>query len=79
MAATLGLGLWLHLAFGFWYGFVFYLAFLFFAVGYFLLGTVQSAAMMLQTGQFAEADQRLSMTYFPKFLYSANKAYFYML
>lgn len=79
IVATLGLGLWLHLAFGFWYGFVFYLAFLFFVVGYFLLGTVQSAAMLLQTGQFAEAEQRLSMTFFPKLLYSANKAYFYML
>lgn len=64
---------------GFWWAFPLILAGIILTVGYFLLGTVQSAAMMLQTGDFMAADQRLGLTFFPKWLYTANRAYFYLL
>ena len=64
---------------GFWWAFPLLLAGIILVVGYFLLGTVQSAAMMLQTGDFMAADQRLNMTYFPQWLYVANRGYFYLL
>ena len=67
------------LAWGFWWAFPIILAGIVLVVGYFLLGTVQSAAMILQSGDFAAADQRLNLTYFPQWLYSANRAYFYLL
>jgi len=76
---SLILGIYLQVAFGFWYAFIFYLAFLFFAVGYFILGTVQSSAQMIQAMDFEGAQKRLDLTFFPQLLYSANRAYFYML
>ena len=65
--------------FGFWWAFPFILAGIILAIGYIMLGTVQSAAMMLQTGDFAGAEQRLTLTYFPQWLFQTNKAYYYML
>ena len=73
----LGAGLWA--AYGFWYGFPFFLVAIFFLVGYFLLGTIQSAAMLLQTGDFAGAEQRLKLTFFPKLLFYANRSVYFML
>ena len=64
---------------GFWWAFPFILAGIILVIGYVMLGTVQSAAMMLQTGDFAGAEQRLNMTYFPQYLFQTNKAYYYML
>ncbi len=65
--------------FGFWYAFPFYLAFLILLAGYILLGTVQSAAAILQKEDFAGAEKRLNLTVFPSLLYATNKAYYYML
>jgi tetratricopeptide (TPR) repeat protein len=65
--------------FGFWYAFPLILIGLILLVGYILLGTVQSAAMMLQTGNIAAAEQRLGMTYFPQWLFKPNRAYYYLL
>lgn len=79
IAVSLILGIWLQVAYGFWYAFIFYLSFIFFATGYFILGTVQSAAQMIQAMDFEGATKRLDLTFFPKLLYSANRAYFYML
>ncbi len=79
IAGSLIAGVLLHSLFGFWYGFVFYLSFLFFLTGYLLLGTVQSAAMMMQAMNFEGASQRLRLTFFPRLLYAANRAYFFML
>ena len=64
---------------GFWWAFPFILAGIVLIIGYIMLGTVQSAAMMLQTGDFAGAEQRLALTYFPQWLFQTNKAYYYML
>ena len=64
---------------GFWWAFPFILIGIVLIIGYIMLGTVQSAAMMLQTSDFAGAEQRLKLTYFPQYLFQTNKAYFYML
>lgn len=77
----LGLGI-LFMAmngYGFWYGFPFLLIGISMLVGYLLLGTVQSAAQMVQEQRFEEAEQRLKLTATPKLLYKTNRAFFYML
>ena len=42
-------------------------------MSYILLGTVQSAAELVQTMQFDAAEQRLSLTKFPNLLYVTNR------
>jgi hypothetical protein len=79
IAAGLIGGVALMTFFGFWYGFPFFLTGIVLLVGYFLLGTVQSASMMLQTQDMDGADKQLNLTYFPQWLYKTNRAYFYML
>ena len=75
---TLG-GIILSAAFGFWYGFPFILIGLGLTVGYVLLGTVQSAAEIMQSGDMVAASQRLNLTLKPDWLYVTNRAYYYML
>ncbi len=79
IALTLIGGMVLAFAFGFWYAFPFFLIGIFLLVGYLLLGTIQSAAMLLQETKFDEAEQRLKLTLFPRLLYSTNRAYLYIL
>lgn len=64
---------------GFWWGFPFLLVFLTLSIGYILLGTINSAAMLVQEGRLDEAEKRLALTLSPKWLYSANRAYYFML
>ncbi len=64
---------------GFWYGFPLILIGLGFLVSYLLLGTVQSAAQMLERMQFVEAEERLKWTLFPNFLYVTNRAFYYIM
>lgn len=65
---------------GFWYAFPFLLAGLVLLIGYILLGTVQSAAMIMQTGNdFLGAEKRLGMTLNPKWLYVTNRAYYFLM
>jgi disulfide bond formation protein DsbB len=64
---------------GFWWAFPLLLAGIILVVGYVLLGTVQSAAMVLQTGDMVAAQKRLDLTFFPQWLFKPNRAYFYML
>jgi tetratricopeptide (TPR) repeat protein len=75
---TLG-GIALSAAFGFWYGFPLILIGLGLAIGYVLLGTVQSAAELMQTNDMVAAKQRLNLTLKPEWLYVTNRAYYYML
>jgi tetratricopeptide (TPR) repeat protein len=72
-------GLLLSIFTGFWYGFPLILIGLVLLVGYILLGTVQSAAQLMQDGDMEAADKRLSMTLKPEWLYVTNRAYYYML
>lgn len=64
---------------GFWWGFPFLLVGIILLVGYLLLGTVQSSALLLQETKLDEAEKRLNLTFFPKLLYVTNRAYFYIL
>lgn len=64
---------------GFWYALPLFLVGIVLLIGYFLLGTINSAAMLVQTGKWEEAEKRLSLTFWPKLLYVANRAYFFML
>jgi len=78
-AVTLLGGIGLIVAYGFWYGFPFLLVGLGLLASYILLGTVQSAAMLMQESKFDEAEERLNLTLKPDWLYSANRAYYNMI
>lgn len=64
---------------GFWYGFPLILIGVGFLVSYILLGTVQSAAQLLERMQFAEAKDRLKWTLNPNWLYVTNRAFYYIM
>lgn len=72
-------GIALMLTAGFWYGFPFLLIGIGFLVSYFLLGTVQSAAQMLEGMHFVEAEERLNWTIRPGWLYVTNRAFYYIM
>ncbi|MEM6316165.1 MAG: hypothetical protein AAF960_00760 [Bacteroidota bacterium] len=76
IAVTLLGGIGLIVAYGFWYGFPFLLVGLVLLATYILLGTVQSAAQLVQESKFEEASKRLDLTLKPEWLYSANHAYY---
>ncbi|MBK7409304.1 MAG: hypothetical protein IPL49_07230 [Saprospirales bacterium] len=63
----------------FWYALPVILVGLVLLTGYLLLGTVQSAAMLMQGMDFYAVEKRLALTLSPKLLYSANRAYYYIL
>ena len=79
IALFLGGGIALAIAYGFWYSFPLLLIGLVLLVGYIMLGTVQSAAMMMQDADLSNAERRLNLTLSPKLLYATNRAYYYML
>jgi tetratricopeptide (TPR) repeat protein len=64
---------------GIWYGLPFVLIGIGFLVSYILLGTVQSAAQLLEKMQFVAAEDRLKWTLFPNLLYVTNRAFFYIM
>lgn len=72
-----GIALWATL--GIWYGIFFVITGIVLLVGYLLLGTIQSAAELIQKTDFDGAERRLGITFFPRLLYSANRAYYYLL
>lgn len=72
-------GLILMFTAGFWYGFPFLLLGLGLLASYFLLGTVQSAALLMEKMDFAAVDHRLNMTILPKWLYRPNRAYYFLM
>ncbi len=76
---TLVGGIALAFIFGFWYAFPFLLVGIILLVGYILLGTVQSAALLMQKTDFIGAEKRLNLTIKPRWLYSTNRAYYYMI
>lgn len=79
MAGLTIVGIILTVWLGFWYAFPLFLAAIVLAIGYFLLGTIQSAGELMQAQQIDEAEQRLNLTRYPNLLYPSNKAYYYML
>lgn len=64
---------------GFWYAFPLWLIGFIMLASYIFLGTVQSAAQLIQDGDYDEADKRLALTKFPRFLYITNRAFYYIM
>ncbi len=80
-AIILGIGGGLALIFtaGFWYGFPFILIGIGFLISFLLLGTVQSAAQLLEKMEFVQAEERLKWTFNPRFLYVTNRAFYFIM
>lgn len=57
MAVSLLLGIILTASFSFWYAIPFFLTFIVLTIGYIMLGTVQSAALMMQEGNLDEVKK----------------------
>ncbi|MCO6479527.1 MAG: hypothetical protein J5I94_23030 [Phaeodactylibacter sp.] len=72
-----GTALWI--AFGVWYGIWFVLLGITMLLSYIFLGTVQSAAVMMQNTDFEGSEKRLNLTLNPRWLYATNRAYYYMI
>ncbi len=72
-------GIGLAFAYGFWYASLPILIGLILLVGYIAFGTVISAGQLAQTQDFAAAEKRLNLTFKPEWLYSTNRAMYYMM
>lgn len=72
-----GIALWASL--GIWYGIFFVITGLILLGGYIFLGTVAPAAKLVQVQDFDGAEKTLNMTLKPEWLYSANRAFYYMM
>ena len=72
-----GIALWATL--GIWYGIFFVLTGIVMLAGYLLLGTIQSAAELVQKMDFEGAENRLNLTFFPNLLYKPNRAYYHLI
>lgn len=75
----LGGGILLSFLYGIGYSWILILIGIILLVSYILLGTVQSAAQMVQTMDFEGAEKRLNLTLSPKFLYVTNRAFYYII
>ena len=79
IALFLGGGIILSFFFGLGYSWILILIGLILLATYLLLGTVQSAATMVQTMDFEGAEKRLGLTLSPKLLYVTNRAFYYII
>ena len=79
IAVSLLLGIVLWATQGIWYGIFFVLVGLVLLAGYIFLGTVAPAAQKIQLQDFDGAEQTLNLTLKPEWLYSANRAFYYMM
>lgn len=65
--------------YGFAYAWPFIILGIIMLASYLLLGTVQSAALMIQEQNFDDAKSRLALTASPKLLYVTNRAIYYIM
>ena len=72
-------GVALSSAYGFWYAFPLFLTAFVLLLGYILLGTIGSAAKLMQANDFDATERRLGLTLTPRLLYPANRAYYFMM
>jgi len=79
IALFLGGGILLAIFQSFWYALPVLLIGLGLLASYILLGTVQSAAQLVQTGDFDEAKKRIALTWKPEYLYKTNRAFYYIM
>ncbi len=78
IALFLGGGIVAAFTIGFWWAFPLILIGLGFLASYVLLGTVQSAAELMQAMDFEGAEKRLEMTLKPEWLYVTNRSFYYI-
>lgn len=79
IAVFLGGGIILGFMYGFGYSWILILIGIILLVSYVMLGTVQSAAQLVQEQDFDAAEQRLGLTLSPKYLYVTNRAFYYII
>jgi len=79
IAGSIAIGVVLTILYGFWYAFPLYLIALVLLAGYLLVGTVQSASMLMQAQDMEGAKKRLDLTIFPKLLFGPGRSAYYML
>lgn len=79
IALFLGGGIILSFSVSLWYAIPLILIGLTFLASYIFLGTVQSAAEMMQTGDFEACEKRLNLTLNPKWLYVTNRAFYFII
>lgn len=72
-------GIILTVLYGFGYSWILFLIGIIFLVSYLLLGTIQTAATLIQAQDFEGAEKRLNLTLTPKTLYVTNRAFYYIL
>jgi tetratricopeptide (TPR) repeat protein len=72
-------GIALSFIYGFWYAFPFLLIGIILLASYFLLGTVNSTAKLVQEMDIDGAEKRLGLTKFPNLLYVTNRAMYYIM
>lgn len=72
-------GIGLSFVYGLGYSWILILIGLILLATYILLGTVQSAAQLVQIQDFEAAEKRLGLTLSPKLLYVTNRAFFYII
>ena len=79
IALCLGVGILTSVLYGIGYGILFIIVGLILLASYILLGTVQSAAQLLQDGNLDETEKRLDLTWKPQWLYTTNRAYYFLM
>jgi|SRR5690606_6482002 len=79
IALFLGGGIILSFSISLWYAVPLILIGLGFLASYIFLGTIQSAAQIMQDGDFEATEKRLNLTLNPKWLYVTNRAFFYII
>lgn len=72
-------GIILSFSVGFWYSLPLILIGLGFLISYVLLGTIQSAAQMMQNMDLEACEARLNLTLNPNWLYVTNRAYYFLI
>jgi len=63
---------------GFWWALPLVLIGIGLLASYILLGTVQSAADLMQSMKFDEAEKRLELSFKPEWLYVTNRSFYYI-
>ncbi|MDX1684829.1 MAG: hypothetical protein R3275_06285 [Saprospiraceae bacterium] len=72
-------GVILAVTISFWYAFPLLIIGLILLASYLFLGTVQSAAQLMQDGDFEACERRLDLTFKPSWLYVTNKAFYFLI
>ena len=75
----LGGGIILSLIYGLGYSWIMIFIGILLLISYVMLGTIQSAAEMIQNMDLEGAEKRLGLTLTPKLLYVSNRAFYYII